>query len=222
MIQLHNVSYSYTGQNIRIDAIRQISYAFEKGRFYALMGPSGSGKSTLMQLMNALIRPSEGEILFQGQSIQAMNPNGYRLKHISMIHQNFCLLPFMTILENVMYPARLMKIPGKEAKKRAMAQLSALGLEESYHRRLPAMLSGGEQQRVAIARALCTGAQVLTADEPTGNLDTENARRIGDIFIRLAHEEQKTIIMVTHDPEMAHQADIILQLRDGKIINEKS
>ena len=89
MIQLHNVSYSYTGQNIRIDAIRQISYAFEKGRFYALMGPSGSGKSTLMQLMNALIRPSEGEILFQGQSIQAMNPNGYRLKHISMIHQNF-------------------------------------------------------------------------------------------------------------------------------------
>lgn len=222
MIELRNVSYSYIGKNVRVDAVKSISCHFEEGKFYALMGPSGSGKSTLMQLINALVQPTQGSILYQGKPIETFRPNEYRLKYVSLIHQNFCLLPFLNVLENVLYPTSLLKINKQEARIQAIKQLETLGLDATYHKRMPSMLSGGEQQRVAIARAMCTGAPVLTADEPTGNLDSENARHIASIFSRLAREEKKTIIMVTHDPEMAKQADIVLHLKDGKLISSPS
>ena len=220
MLELKNVSFSYIGQNVRVDAVKNVSCTFEKGVFYALMGPSGSGKSTLMQLISALATPQEGEILYDGQPINKIPQNEYRLKYVSLIYQNFCLLPFMTVMENVTYPSTLLKVPKKDAIENAKKQLVKLSLDESYYKRRPHMLSGGEQQRVAIARAMCTGAAVFTADEPTGNLDSQNAQVIADILSRLAHEEGKTVIMVTHDPAMAERADVVIQLKDGRIIEE--
>ena len=218
MLELKNVSFSYIGQNVRVDAVKNVSCTFEKGVFYALMGPSGSGKSTLMQLISALATPQEGEILYDGKPISQIPQNEYRLKYVSLIYQNFCLLPFMTIMENVTYPSTLLKVPKKDALENAKKQLAKLSLDESYYKRRPHMLSGGEQQRVAIARAMCTGAQVFTADEPTGNLDSANAQVIADIFTRIAHEEGKTVIMVTHDPAMAERADVVIRLKDGRIV----
>ena len=218
MLELKNVSFSYIGQNVRVDAVKNVSCTFEKGVFYALMGPSGSGKSTLMQLISALATPQEGEILYDGKPISQIPQNEYRLKYVSLIYQNFCLLPFMTVMENVTYPSTLLKVPKKDAIENAKKQLAKLSLDESYYKRRPHMLSGGEQQRVAIARAMCTGAQVFTADEPTGNLDSANAQVIADIFTRIAHEEGKTVIMVTHDPAMAERADVVIRLKDGRIV----
>ena len=217
MLELKNVSFSYIGQNVRVDAVKNVSCTFEKGVFYALMGPSGSGKSTLMQLISALATPQEGEILYDGKPINKIPQNEYRLKYVSLIYQNFCLLPFMTVMENVTYPSTLLKVPKKDAIENAKKQLAKLSLDESYYKRRPHMLSGGEQQRVAIARAMCTGAAVFTADEPTGNLDSANAQIIADILSRLAHEEGKTVIMVTHDPAMAERADVVIRLKDGRI-----
>ena len=217
MLELKNVSFSYIGQNVRVDAVKNVSCTFEKGVFYALMGPSGSGKSTLMQLISALATPQEGEILYDGKPISQIPQNEYRLKYVSLIYQNFCLLPFMTVMENVTYPSTLLKVPKKDAIENAKKQLAKLSLDESYYKRRPHMLSGGEQQRVAIARAMCTGAAVFTADEPTGNLDSANAQIIADILSRLAHEEGKTVIMVTHDPAMAERADVVIRLKDGRI-----
>ena len=217
MLELKNVSFSYIGQNVRVDAVKDVSCTFEKGVFYALMGPSGSGKSTLMQLISALATPQEGEILYDGKPISQIPQNEYRLKYVSLIYQNFCLLPFMTVMENVTYPSTLLKVPKKDAIENAKKQLVKLSLDESYYKRRPHMLSGGEQQRVAIARAMCTGAAVFTADEPTGNLDSANAQVIADILSRLAHEEGKTVIMVTHDPAMAERADVVIRLKDGRI-----
>ena len=218
MLELKNVSFSYIGQNVRVDAVKNVSCTFEKGVFYALMGPSGSGKSTLMQLISALATPQEGEILYDGQPINKIPQNEYRLKYVSLIYQNFCLLPFMTVMENVTYPSTLLKVPKKDAIENAKKQLAKLSLDESYYKRRPHMLSGGEQQRVAIARAMCTGAAVFTADEPTGNLDSANAQIIADILSRLAHEEGKTVIMVTRDPAMAERADVVIRLKDGRIV----
>ncbi len=217
MLELRNVSYSYVRHDVRVDAVKDVSYTFEPGRFYAIMGPSGSGKSTLMHLIGALVKPDAGEVLFKGKNIRTIPANEYRLKNVSLIYQNFCLLPFMSILDNVVYPASLLHVPRKTAIQNAKAQLRKLSLDERYDKRRPDMLSGGEQQRVAIARAMCTGTEVLTADEPTGNLDSANAQLIGDIFCRLAHEEGKSVIMVTHDAAMAERADVVLRMKDGVI-----
>lgn len=218
MLELKNVSYSYIGKNVRVDAVKDVSYRFESGLFYTLMGPSGSGKSTLMQLINGLARPTSGEICYGGRPIGEISPKEYRLKYVSLIHQNFCLLPFMTVMENVTYPCGLLKMSKEQAVRLAKQQLEALGLDESYFRRLPAMLSGGEQQRVAIARALCTGAPLITADEPTGNLDSANAKTIAEIFRRITQKDGRTVIMVTHDPSMAGYADVVMNMKDGSLV----
>ncbi len=220
MLEVKHVSYSYVRRDVRVDAVRDVSCTFEPGRFYAIMGPSGSGKSTLLHLIGALAKPDAGEILYRGKPIASIPGNEYRLKHVSLIYQNFCLLPFMSVLENVIYPATLLKTPRREAVERAKAELRKLSLNESYDKRRPEQLSGGEQQRVAIARAMCTGTSVLTADEPTGNLDSANAQLIGDIFCRLAHEEGRTVIMVTHDAAMAERADVVLRMKDGMLLLE--
>ncbi len=217
MLRLEQVSYSYIGKNVRVDAVREFSYHFEPAVFYAIMGPSGSGKSTLLHLISALDKPTRGDIFFDEKNISTIDPGAYRLKDVSLIFQNFCLLPFMTVLENVMHPARLGKRPAAKAKADAIAQLNKLGLDDTYYNRLPRTLSGGEQQRVAIARAMCTGSRLLLADEPTGNLDSTNAELIADIFSRLAHEAQRTVIMVTHDAAVAEKADVVLRLKDGRI-----
>ena len=142
----------------------------------------------------------------------------YRRDNVSLIYQDFNLFPLLTVLENVMYPLQLKGQKKKDIRHLAVEKLAMTGLDESYHKRYPSMLSGGEQQRVAIARALVTGATILLADEPTGNLDTENGDNIVSILKSLAHSEGYCVIVVTHDLDIASVADEVLQLKDGKLI----
>ncbi len=215
-IQLKNVSYTYQGKYQKVMAVNGVSYDFEPGKLYAIIGKSGSGKTTLLSLMAGLDLPSEGEILVDGKSTKAWNRNKMRRDAVSVIYQNYNLFPMLTVSENIRYPLELKKMPREEAKALAKASRERVELSESYDHRLPAHLSGGEQQRVAIARTLAQGCKIILADEPTGNLDSANTHNIVEILRSLAHEENCTVIIVTHDSSVADQADAVLQMRDGR------
>ena len=214
-IRLKNVSYSYRGKYQTVRAVNDVSFDFEEGKLYAIIGKSGSGKTTLMSLMAGLDLPTEGEILIDGKSTKAWNRNALRRDVISVIYQNYNLFPLLTVSENIRYPLSLKKIPGKEAKLLAKQMRQRVELSDAYDHRLPAHLSGGEQQRVAIARTLAQGCKIILADEPTGNLDTANTQNIVKILKDLAHKDGCTVIIVTHDPAVAEQADQVLQMKDG-------
>ena len=217
MISLKDVQYSYVNRQQRVDAVRGVTCDFEMGKLYALQGPSGSGKSTLLSLLAALDKPTSGEILWDGQSIYDIPPDRYRRTQVSIIFQAYNLLPYASVIENVAYPAMLQGAKKGDALARATALLKKVGLDESYSQRKPHMLSGGEQQRVAISRSLCSNALVILADEPTGNLDGDNAESIREILVRLAHEEGRAVIMATHNPDMAVGADVHMRMRSGVI-----
>ena len=156
----------------------------------------------------------------EGRATSELNRDEYRLGHVSVIYQNFNLFGHLTVLENAAYPLYVRGLPAKEAEAAASEKLLAVGLTPEQFRRYPNMLSGGEQQRVAIARALASGSELILADEPTGNLDSENSRNIMDILVKLAHEEGRCVIVVTHDPAVAEQADRVYKLRDGRLDGE--
>lgn len=214
-ITLNNVSYSYRGKYQTVRAVAGVSYAFEPGKMYAIVGKSGSGKTTLMSLMAGLDLPTEGEILVDGKSTKNWNRSAMRRDAVSVIYQNYNLFPLLTVSENIQYPLSLKGIKGRKAKELAREMRSRVDLPETYDNRLPAHLSGGEQQRVAIARSLAQGCKIILADEPTGNLDTANTSNIVGILRKLAHEENCTVIIVTHDTAVAEQADVVLQMKDG-------
>lgn len=218
ILELKQVYYSYKNRYQQVDAIKGISLNFEKGKVYSIVGPSGSGKTTLLSLIAGLDKPTSGAIYYQGQNIEHMDKDYYRRKCISFIYQSFNLLPFLTVLENVLYPMKLNKMDMKEAKEKAIHYLKSLGIKESQHNRFPSTLSGGEQQRVAIARALAANPKVLLADEPTGNLDSDNSKNIVNILRKLSHENNYCVIVVTHDLEVAEKADEVIKLKDGEII----
>lgn len=211
------VSFSYQGKHEVVHAVKEFTYSFERGSFYAVVGKSGSGKTTLLSLLAGLELPTQGQIRFQGMATNQMDCDKYRRDHIAMIYQNFNLFPQLTTEENVMYPMLLQKIKKKVAAQRAKDAICQVGLTIPQFRRYPNNLSGGEQQRVAIARALATRCEVILADEPTGNLDEENTEKITDILLNIAHEENRCVIVVTHDLSIAARADYILQLRDGSL-----
>jgi len=179
------------------------------------VGKSGSGKTTLLSLMAGLDLPTEGEIIIDGKSTKDWNRNRLRRDAVSVIYQNYNLFPLLTVQENIMYPLDLKKMPKKHATTLATQVRERVELSASYDKRLPAHLSGGEQQRVAIARTLAQGCKIILADEPTGNLDSTNTRNIVDILCSLAHDDGCTVIIVTHDPSVAEQADTVLQMKDG-------
>ena len=187
------------------------------GRVYAIIGSSGSGKTTFLSLLAGLDVPSSGSIIWNGESTAKLDRDTYRLEHVSVIYQNFNLFSHLTVLENAAYPLYVRKIARKEADALAREKLLAVGLKEEQLGRFPNMLSGGEQQRVAIARALTAGSEIILADEPTGNLDSENSRNIVGILQKLAHEDGRCVILVTHDPAVAESADEVLPMRDGKL-----
>ncbi len=218
ILQLENVNYEYRNKYQSVKAVNSFDYSFEKGLFYAVTGKSGSGKTTLLSLMVGLDTPTRGIIKYMGEDLKDMNMDKYRRDNVSLIYQDFNLFPLLTVLENVMYPLQLKGQKKKDIRHLAVEKLAMTGLDESYHKRYPSMLSGGEQQRVAIARALVTGATILLADEPTGNLDTENGDNIVSILKTLAHNEGYCVIVVTHDLDIASVADEVLQLKDGKLI----
>ena len=212
-LRIENVSYRY--KNAPRLALDNVSCTFRPGTVSAVVGPSGSGKTTLLSIMAGLDRPEGGKVLLGDRDLAGMDLDAYRRRDVSVIFQAFQLFPLLTVLENVCYPMELSGVPTRAARERARALLESVGIEEEKFRRFPANLSGGEQQRVAIARSLATGAGVLLADEPTGNLDGENSRNVVDLLSRLAHEEGYCVIIVTHDLAIARASDTVFNMEDG-------
>ena len=212
-LSLQRVSYRYP--RATRDALQGVECRFQAGEVTAVVGPSGSGKTTLLSIMAGLDRPTSGEVLVDERELSKMNLDAYRRQYVSVIFQAFHLFPLLTVLENVCFPLELLGIHAKEAQKQARKNLELVGIGEEKHRRYPSQLSGGEQQRVAIARALSSGAKILLADEPTGNLDGENSRNIVEILMRLAHEAGYCVVIVTHDLAIADAADVVYTVADG-------
>lgn len=217
-ISLKNVSYCYKGKYRTVKAVDGVSYDFEPCKCYAIIGKSGSGKTTLLSLMAGLDLPTEGEIIVDGKSTKEWDRNQMRRDAVSVIYQNYNLFPLLTVQENIQYPLDLKKIPKKESAALARKVRERVELPAAYDKRMPGQLSGGEQQRVAIARALAQGCKIILADEPTGNLDSTNTRNIVEILRSLAHNDGCTVVIVTHDPAVAEQADKVLQMKDGSWI----
>ena len=218
-LTLANVSYQYP--NAENPAVNKVSCEFDSGRLYVVIGPSGSGKSTLLSLLAGLDSPCEGEIFLDEQSLADMNLDRYRRESLTMIFQSYQLFPLMTALENVCYPMELKGAKPKEAKPNAMQLLQSVGIVPEQMKRYPSNLSGGEQQRVAIARSLASGAKILIADEPTGNLDVKNTQIIIEMLAALAHNESYCVIIVTHDMEVAKVADTVYRMTDGELKAEE-
>ena len=217
VIELHNVKYVYQTQYQRVEALRGISYSFEPGKVYAIMGSSGCGKTTLLSLMAGLDVPTEGSVLCGGVSTADIDLEQYRRERVSVIYQDFRLFPLLTAAENVMYPMELRGMKPAAAKKRAAELIQKVGLPEAALDRFPAMLSGGEQQRVAVARALGMDTNILLADEPTGNLDSKNSEYLFGILASLAHEDGYCVVIVTHDDELGKRADETIRIQDGAL-----
>ena len=223
LIQLEHVSRIYQMGDSEVRALKGISYTIKHGDLLAIMGPSGSGKSTLMNIIGCLDKPSEGKYFLEGQEISTFNKNELartRNKKIGFVFQNFNLLSRTTALENTELPLLYSDIPNKKARELAMKALELVGLKgrESHKTN---QISGGEMQRVAIARALVNNPSLILADEPTGNLDTKTGLEIMEIFTNLHKEKGITIILVTHDPEVAEVAHRRVYLRDGEIEREE-
>ncbi len=213
VLKLENVGYRY--KNGERNILKGVNCTFKEGSLCSVVGPSGSGKTTLLSLMAGLDKPGEGKLYLDGEDLSAMDLDLYRREKVSMIFQAFQLFPLLTVLENVCYPMELNGVPLMQARKRAKELLSSVDISEEKHRRYPSNLSGGEQQRVAIARALSTGARVVLADEPTGNLDTANGNRVIEILRQLAHGENYCVIVVTHDLVIADGSDRVYKMTDG-------
>ena len=215
ILTAERVTYAYKTRHQIVYAVRDVSYTFKSGTVYAIVGKSGCGKTTLISTLAGLDLPTMGKVIFDGKSTMELDRDIYRRRDVAVIYQNYNLFPLLTVMENVLYPMQLQRKPKKEARELAEQTLRSVGLDESYFKRLPAMLSGGEQQRVAIARAIASGQRVILADEPTGNLDSTNTANIVKILCSLAHDDGCTVIIVTHDPAVAEQADAVLQMKDG-------
>jgi putative ABC transport system ATP-binding protein len=212
-LKIENVSYRY--KNGDRDVLKSVSCDFEAGKVTSIVGPSGSGKTTLLSIMAGLDRPASGKVFIEGDDLEELDLDQYRRERISMIFQAFHLFPLLTAIENVSYPLEMTGVPKADARKRGKELLEAVYITEDKHKRYPSNLSGGEQQRVAIARALSTGAKVLLADEPTGNLDVANGDAVMDILRNLAHEGDYCVIIVTHNMEIAEGSDAVYRMSDG-------
>jgi len=219
MLQLKNVWKLYAMGEAAVKALRGLNVEIQRGEFIAIMGPSGSGKSTLMHLLGALDQPSEGSLRFEGEEISQWDEDrlaSLRGQKIGFVFQSFQLVPALTAIENVELPMVFQRISRAKRRERAQTLLARVGLAERMHHK-PAQLSGGEQQRVAIARALANDPEIILADEPTGNLDTESGEKILRLLNEL-NEEGKTIVLVTHNTEAASYASRIIKLKDGACV----
>ncbi len=207
----------YQMGEIEVRALRGLDIEVKAGEVISIMGPSGSGKSTLMNILGCLDRPTAGEYHLNGESVAKLNDNALadvRNRLVGFIFQGFNLLSRATALANVMLPLRYSRGSEDHHKERAMAALTAVGLEDRTHHR-PNELSGGQQQRVAIARALVNNPAIVMADEPTGNLDTKSGSEIMDLLLKLNQDMGTTLIIVTHDPEIAQLTQRVVHIRDG-------
>lgn len=224
VIETRQLSKIYKRDEFQVTALGGVDIEIAKGEFVALMGPSGSGKSTLLHLIAAMDRATDGRIAVLGEDLRALNDRQiaeWRNRHIGFIFQTFNLIPVLTALENVELPLKLTKLGGKERIAHAQTALKLVGLGERMGH-LPKQLSGGQEQRVAIARAIVTDPDLILADEPTGNLDSNSANECLTLLSKLNKEHGKTIVMVTHDPHAAKFASRIRYLEKGKLLPEGS
>jgi putative ABC transport system ATP-binding protein len=223
IIELRNLVKIYSIGETQVNALQGVSYAIEQGDFLAIMGPSGSGKSTLMNILGCLDKPTSGEYILGGEEVSKFDKNKLariRNQKIGFVFQSFNLLARTTALENTELPLLYSATNGKDMTERAMAALAAVGLTDRAHHKTN-QLSGGEQQRVAIARALLNNPTLILADEPTGNLDSRTSSEVMNIFKTLNEEKGMTMIMVTHEPDIAAWARKRIHLKDGLIVREE-
>ena len=224
LIEIKNAIKTYVTGEDSFNALDDVSLSVEKGEFVAIMGASGSGKSTCMNMLGTLDKPNSGSYYLDG--IDVLNLSSEKLADIrnlklGFVFQGFNLISRTTALENVELPMIYKGIPPEERKKRAREMLKVVGLEQREDH-MPNQMSGGQQQRVAIARALVNDAPIILADEPTGNLDTKTSIEIMEFFVKLNNETGKTIILVTHEPDIAEYCKRIVRFKDGKIISDQS
>ena len=222
VLEAAGLTRSYVSGDKSLTVLDQVSFAVQRGESLSIIGPSGSGKTTLLGLCAGLDLPSSGTVALMGLPLQAMGEDDrayLRNQSVGFIFQNFQLLPTLTALENVMIPAELRKMP--DARIRAEALLERVGLKDRMDH-YPTQLSGGEQQRVAVARAFVTDPAIVFADEPTGNLDEANAEQITELLFSMNRERQTTLVVVTHNLELAQKTARIIEMKGGKIISESA
>ena len=219
LFELKNVRKVYRMGDEKVVALDNVSLIFEKGKVYCLFGTSGSGKSTLLNLLAGLERPTKGSIIFRGKSLESLSEAQlalYRQRYIGFVFQSYNLLPTLSAIENVTLPLIFRKTPKRERLKAAKEMLKAVGLANRA-RHKPSELSGGQQQRVSMARAFVNNPQVVFADEPTGNLDTKTTYEMMELITGLAKKNNQTLIIVSHDTEIARYASQVIKIRDGNI-----
>lgn len=223
VIQAHNLTKVYKMGSMEVHALCGLSMDVRRGEVIAIMGPSGSGKSTLMNIIGCLDRPTSGEYILDGENVSSLKDDELaviRNRKVGFVFQSFNLLPRATALANVELPLRYSGI-NRNRRDLAKSALEAVGLADRIHHR-PNELSGGQQQRVAIARALVNNPAIILADEPTGNLDSKSGDEIMDLLLSLNRERSTTLVIVTHDPDIAARAQRIVHIRDGAVVDEET
>ena len=220
-LRVEHLSKYYGEGDNRITALDDVSFSIHQGEFVAVVGPSGSGKSTLLHLLGGVDQPSEGRVIINGNDISAMNESQlaiYRRRQVGLVYQFYNLIPILNVKENITLP---LELDGRQPDQEYLSSLvHALGLQDRLNH-LPNQLSGGQQQRVSIARSLIAKPSIVLADEPTGNLDSKNSGEIMTLFHQFHRQYHQTLILITHDPHIALQADRILTIEDGKIISDE-
>jgi putative ABC transport system ATP-binding protein len=223
LLRLEGIDKSYRQGEVEVRALQQVDLQLMEGEFAALVGPSGSGKTTLLNIIGGLDAPSGGSVQLNGTDLTALDESAlsdFRLFQIGFIFQAYNLVPVLSALENVELVMVLQGRRDRQQRAKAEHYLQLVGLHKLMHRR-PSALSGGQQQRVAVARALAAGPRLVLADEPTANLDSDNAGALLDIMHRLSHEEKTTFLFSTHDPRVMERAERIITLRDGRLVDDQ-
>ena len=224
MIEIKNITKTYKTTAIATQALKNVSFKINDGEFVAIMGPSGSGKSTLMHILGALDAPTEGTYLLDNKDVAQLTDDelaDIRRDKIGFVFQSFNLLPRATVLRNVMLPLIYAEVKEEERVKRAKTALQGAGLDAQYYDHLSNQLSGGQIQRVAIARALVNNPSLILADEPTGNLDSKTGEIVLETFKKLSQQQGHTIILITHEIEVAKHAQRIIVIKDGTLVEDK-
>jgi len=223
MIEVKNITKTYGSGEAIFQALKGVTFTIEDGEFVSIMGPSGSGKSTVMHILGCLDTPTGGSYMLNGKDVSKLSDDelaGIRCREVGFVFQQFNLLPRTSVLRNVMIPMVYAEVPKEERAARARLALEAAGLEEKFYGRFTNQLSGGQIQRVAIARSLVNEPVLILADEPTGNLDTKTGEIVLGTFQRLHEKSGKTIVIITHEQEVAEHAERIIYIRDGMVAED--
>ena len=219
MLETKNLGFWY--QDPANTLFKDVNLQFEPGNMYAILGKSGSGKTTFLPLISALESPKDGAILYNSENLDKIGLTCFRRQHLAIVFQAYNLLTYMTAYQNVSSALEISGVKKENKRDFITESLKSVGITEDLHHKKVAQLSGGQQQRVAIVRAMITGADIIVADEPTGNLDEETGREMIALFLKIAHEQNKIVILVTHDSDIAKRSDVTYELKD-KVFHVRS